>query len=121
MNRQANRRANAIDKDFTEVERNAAQVGSDLTTLTATLKLLVPFMHDNILNNKGDLTEADRVYFRDQVVPLFEPLLANVTELQELFDIHHDDQSVWLNNLNSYVAKYPNCLTEAESRYPAKG
>lgn len=119
MSRKQTKRANAIDTDFTEVEKLAQKTASDVKKVTATLMLLVPFMHDNILNLKGDLDEEDRKYLRDQIVPLFEPLLKNMAQLQELFDIHDDDSASWKNNLTAYLQKYPNCITEAEKRYPS--
>ncbi len=121
MSRQATKRANAIDKDFAEVERSAQETQSKFHVVTKNLKLLVPFLHDNVLNNKGDLTEEDRVYFRDQIVPLFEPLKQDMYTLQELFDIYDDDPTEWNQKLADYIVKYPNCLEQAESRYPKKG
>ena len=57
MSKQATKRAMAINKDFDDLEKSAATVVSNLVSQTAMAKVLVVFLHDNLLNGKADLSE----------------------------------------------------------------
>ena len=111
-------RANAISKDFKEVKSGSAKAVSEVAKQVGLLGVLVPFMHDNILNNKGDISEGDRLDLRDTLVPLFIELVGHLDKLTELFEIYDEDVTTWISNLNSHLVDNPNCVVEAEARYP---
>ena len=118
MSRQSTKRDNAISKDFDDVERQAAGVVSNLVKQVAVVKILIVFLHDNLLNSKGDLTEGDRLTTRDALVPLYSQIQGALSEITELFNIHDDDVAVWQSNFNAYLAANPTLLAEALGRYP---
>ena len=118
MSKQSTKRENAIVTDFDGLEKSAAKAVSDLVKQTALLKLLVVFMHDNLLNNKGDLSEGDRLDLRDALVPLYPQIQSSLDEITAIFDIHDDDPIVWQANLDAYIAANPTILAEALDRFP---
>ena len=118
MSKQSTKRENAIVTDFDGLEKSAAKAVSDLVTQTALLKLLVVFMHDNLLNNKGDLSEGDRLDLRDALVPLYPQIQTSLDEITAIFNIHNDDVDVWRTNLDAYLIANPTILNEALNRFP---
>ena len=118
MSRQSTKRANAISKDFDEVEAQSAVAVSNLVKQVNTVKLLVVFLHDNLLSAKGDLTEGDRLTTRDALAPLYPQVQQALTDISALFDIHDDDVVIWQANLDAYLAANPTLLMEALGRYP---
>lgn len=118
MSLQKTKRETAINNDFESLTKGAAKAVSDVSTQVSMLKILVPFMHDNVLGGKGDVSEGDRVDLRDSLVPLYEQLQELMGEMEKVFVIHDDDVSVWQAALDAYIVEYPNCVNEAEARYP---
>tara|TARA_R110000824_G_scaffold244196_1_gene432929 strand:- start:1053 stop:1418 length:366 start_codon:yes stop_codon:yes gene_type:complete len=121
MSKQATKRANAINKDFESLEKTAASVVSNLVAQTSVAKLLIVFLHDNLLNSKGDLSEGDRVDTRNALVPLYTQIQGSLVEMESLFNIYDVDLAVWQSNLDSYLAANPSVLGEALERFPKVG
>ena len=113
MSRQATNRSNAIDQEFREVVKKSQAAVSELTRQTAEAKLFITFLHDNILNSKGDLSEGDRVDLRNAMVPLFPQMQAALAEVAALFAIYDTDLTVYANNQAAYLTANPNVLAEA--------
>ena len=118
MSKQSTKRENAIVTDFDGLEKSAAKAVSDLVTQTSLLKVLIVFLHDNLLNAKGDLSEGDRLDLRDALVPLYPQIQTSLDEITAIFDIHDDDVNVWQSNLDAYLAANPTILEEAMNRFP---
>ena len=118
MSKRETKRKNAIVADFDGLEKNAAKAVSDLITQTALLKVLIVFLHDDLLNAKGDLSEGDRIDLRDALVPLYPQIQAALVDITDIFNIHDDDVTVWRANLDAYVLANPTILTEALNRFP---
>ena len=118
MSKQSTKRENAIVTDFDGLEKSAAKAVSDLVGQTALLKVLIVFMHDNLLAAKGDLSEGDRLDLRDALVPLYPQIQNSLDEITAIFNIHDDDPVVWQSNLDAYLIANPTVLTEALNRFP---
>ena len=118
MSRRSTKRANAINSEFDSIVSEANKAVSNLVKQVALVKIFTVFMHDNLLNDKGDLSEGDRVDLRDGLVPLYPQIQTALTEITELFNIHDSDNAVWRSNLDSYLADNPSALTEALNRFP---
>lgn len=118
MSKQTAKRENAIVTDFDSLEKNAAKAVSDLVTQTAILKILIVFLHDNLLNNKTDLSEGDRVDLRNSLVPLYPQIQNSLEEITAIFNIHDDDVVTWKANFDAYLVTNPTVLDEALNRFP---
>ena len=118
MSRQATKRANAINSEFDSVTKESASVVSKPVSQTPLVKLFVVFLHENLLNNKTDMSEGDRVDLRDALVPLRPQIQDSLAEIDALFAIHDDDLSEWQANFNTYLAANPTVLDEALNRFP---
>jgi hypothetical protein len=118
MSRQSTIRANAINKDFSEIEKKAATVVSELVKQVDLVKLLTVFLHDNLLADKGDLSEGDRMVTRDALIPLYPQLQKAISDIELLFNIHDANAMTWQANLDAYLANNPTLLAEALNRYP---
>lgn len=118
MSKQITRRANAIIKDFDSMEAGAAKAVSDLVSQTAIVKVLIVFLHDNLLNDKGDLSEGDRLDTRESLVPLYPQIQDSLAELTAIFEIYNDDKATWQANFDAYLIANPSILEEALNRFP---
>lgn len=118
MSKQSTKRAMAINSDFDALEKKAASVVSDLVSQTAVAKILIVFLHDNLLNNKNDLSEGDRVDTRNALVPLYPQIQESLAEIEALFNIHDDDLVTWQSNFDAYLLANPTVLEEALNRFP---
>ncbi len=118
MSKQSTQRANAIDKDYDALAVDSARAVSSLVTQTALLKVLIVFLHDNLLNNKGDLSEGDRADTRASLGPLYPQIQNSLDEITKIFSIYDDDLTVWQSNFDTYVSENPTVLTEALNRFP---
>tara|TARA_R110000737_G_C14596557_1_gene488408 strand:- start:1792 stop:2157 length:366 start_codon:yes stop_codon:yes gene_type:complete len=119
MSRRKIKREEAIYSEFDSVVKKSASSVSELVKETGVLKLFVVFLHDNLLNAKGDMTETDRVDLKNELVPLYPQLQANLAELTALFNIYDDDPVTWQANFDAYLASNPTLLTEAINRFPS--
>ena len=119
MSRREIKRQDAIYSEFDSVVKKSNSSVSELLKETAVLKLFVVFMHDNLLNAKGDMTESDRVDLKNEIVPLYPQLQSNLVELTALFDIYDDDPAIWRSNLDAYLVANPTLLNEATNRFPS--
>ena len=118
MSKRETKRKNTIVAEFDGLEKTAAKAVSDLVAQTALLKVLIVFLHDNLLNAKGDLSEGDRLDLRDTLVPLYPQIQNSLDEITAIFNIHDDDVSVWRANLDAYLVVNPTILEEAINRFP---
>lgn len=118
MSKQSTKREIAIAKDSDDIENGAAKAVSDLVKYTALVKLHVVFLHDNLLNNKGDLSEGDRVDTRNLLVPLYPQVSDCLAEIESLFNIYNADLATWQANFDAYLIDNPTTLDEALSRFP---
>jgi hypothetical protein len=118
MSKRETKRKNAIVADFDGLEKKAAQAVSDLVAQTALLKVLIVFLHDDLLNAKGYLSEGDRIDLRDSLVPLYPQIQTALDDITDIFNIHDDDVNIWRANLDAYTLANPTILTEALSRFP---
>ena len=118
MSIQSNKRAAAIASEFDNVIKNSAKTVSDLVKHTNELKLYVTFMNDNLLNNKGDVSMADRVVFRNAIAPLFPDIVSSTSVLTTMFSIYNDDLAVWQSNFDAFLADNDGVLDEALGRFP---
>ncbi len=118
MSKRDTKRKNAIMDDFDGLEKNAAKAVSDLVSQTALLKVLIVFLHDNLLSAKGDLSEGDRIDLRDALVPLYSQIQEALIDITDIFNIHDDDIVTWQTNLDAYTAANPDVLTQALERFP---
>lgn len=118
MSIQSTKRAIAISSEFDSVTKQSASVVSKLVSQTALVKLFVVFLHDNLLNNKDDLSEGDRIDLRNSLVPLRPQIQESLNEIDALFAIHDDDLAKWQANFDDYLVANPAVLEEALNRFP---
>ena len=118
MSKQETKRANMNEKDFDALTKDSSRVVSDLAKQTSIIKVLIVFLHDNLLNNRGDLSEGDRVDIRSAMTPLYPQLTSSVDELTALFGIYNEDLATWQANFDAYLVANPDTLQKAIDRFP---
>jgi len=118
MSNQTTKRSNAIVKDFDALEKDCASAVASLVKQTALLKVLIVFLHDNLLNDKGDMSEGDRLDTRSALLPLYPQIQDSLVEITKIFEIYDDDKATWQANLNAYLVANPTILDEALNRFP---
>ena len=96
--------------------QSATRAGEALAIATANLKLFIPFMHHNIINGLGDLGEANRADLSKILDPEFIKVAGYMAELAEINAIFQEDPVEYEAALTAFLAKYPNVLSEAESK-----
>ena len=118
MSKQSRERESAIDQEFDSTVKNAQNTVSNLVKHTAAAKLFFTFIHDNLLNNKGDLSQGDRKDLRAALTPLYPQIQASLAEITAIFNIYNDDLTVWQANFDAYLLANPTILDEALNRFP---
>lgn len=118
MSIQTTKRAIAINLEFDSITKDSSVAVSKLVSQTALVKMFVVFLHDNLLNNKTDMSEGDRIDLRDALVPLRPQIQEALAEIDSLFAIHDDDAAIWQANFETYLAANPAVLNEALNRFP---
>lgn len=118
MSRKDYKRASSIDADFTKLEKNLPRIVSELARDVELAVMMTGFLHDNILNEKGDLSIDDRADFNASFTPVFAGLQDSLNRLKDCYDVYNDDPSVYHQNLADFVTKYPSATSdEVEKRY----
>ena len=118
MNRKDYKRASSIDSDFTNLEKNLPRIVSDLARDVELVIMMTGFLHDNILNNKGDLGEGDRADFNESFTPVLAGLQDSLNRLQDCYNVYNDDPNTYAQNLADFIVKYPSAASEeVEKRY----
>ncbi len=118
MSRIQTKRANAIDSDFSTLEKDLPKNISALTVNANLSVMMTGLLHDNILNNKGDLDEADRAVFAESFTQVFADLQAVTTMLSDCYAVYDDDPTLYAENLANFIVKYPSAASEeVEKRY----
>jgi len=118
MARQSTNRQIAINDEFDSVVKGASKAVSDIVRETARVRLLVVFLHDNLLNTKGDLLEGDRIDLRDSLVPLRSQVQDSLDEIDALFSISDDNLATWQANFDAYLLANETVLDEALDFFP---
>lgn len=110
-------RAVKINNDFSKSDKDWARTVSDITRQSDLTIQLTAWMHDNILNNKGDVDEADRISFRAS----FQTKMLEInTQLEKLLDasaVYNADTATYQANLDAFKAKYAINISEIDKRY----
>lgn len=118
MSRLTTKRATKIDNDFTAIEKSLASVSSNLVRDTNLIIQLTAWLHDNIINNRGDFDENDRADLFIKFEPVFLEISEQLSKLGECAAVYHDDLFTYEQNLNNFVAKYPSANpVEVDKRY----
>jgi hypothetical protein len=118
MSKQAFERSKAVYAEYDTVLKNAESTVANLVTHTNEALLYVIFLHHNLLNNLGDLSEGDRLDFRARIMPLYPKIQTVLETIGSIATIHNDDPLVWQANFDAYVAANPEVYVEALSRFP---
>ena len=118
MSIQADKRKKAIVDKYDSLMTDPAKAVSKLVEQTAELKVFVTFLHDNLLNNKGDISEGDRVVLKNALVPLYSQIEGSLAELTSILSISNDDPVIWQANFDSFLADNPTILKEALNYFP---
>lgn len=118
MSLQQTDRTNAIIKERDSVTKGAAGAVSELVNQTALARLYIVFLHDNLLNNKGDMSDGDRLALRAALAPHHPQIQSSLAEIESLLSIHNDDKATWQANFDTYLATNPTVLNEALNRFP---
>ena len=118
MSKQSRKRETAIDDQFDIVLKNSESTVSKLVQHTAEAKLFITFLHDNLINNKGELSEGDRIKFKNRMVPLYPQISQCLEDIAALFSIYDEDNDTWIANFDTYKADNPGTLEEALAYFP---
>ena len=111
-------RINAIIKERDSVNTDSAKAVSELVRNVARARVYIVFLHHNLLNNIGDMSEGDRTALRASLVPLHPQIQASIDEIESLMGIHSDDSATWQSNFDNYLLANPTVLNEALSYFP---
>ena len=118
MSKQEFERSKAIYAEYDTVLDNAEKTVSNLVAHTNEALLFVVFLHHNLLNNLGDLSEGDRIAFRARIMPLYPQIEEVLAKVGAIAPIHDADPVVWQANFDAYLVANPTLLAEALGRYP---
>lgn len=104
-----------IEELLSVTETKAVNAVSQLTDATNYLKQTLPFMHNSILQDDGELSLENRSDFSATLDPAFAELLGALAELQQLNAIFSEDAAEYQVNFDNYIALHPDALTNAEN------
>ncbi len=117
MSIQETERRDNFKSEYAALTKNAASATSGLVKAVAELRVLIPYMHENIRYERGDMKEGDRLKIRDALVPLFPQLQQALVDATEVFDIYKDDPEEWAVAIAAFYEKYPTLFDEADARF----
>ncbi|MGB0943124.1 MAG: hypothetical protein ACPGUE_12010 [Marinomonas sp.] len=95
-----------IAQEYTEADKNWSRIISQMTAATDLTIQATSWLHDNIQNNKGDVTEIDRVAFRASFEKKLIDIKALVTKLDDCYAVYDADNAAYQNNLSAFLGKY---------------
>ena len=107
MSRATTKRANAVDREITAVLKDSTRALSSLNVNADLAMQLIPWVHDNILGNKGDVDENDRSELNVTFTEIFVGVQSIMAKLQEIYEIYNDDPAIYQANLDAFIDKYP--------------
>lgn len=109
------KRQKSVEALLERAESKAASAISQVAQAVADLKILVPAMHNDILNKgESDFSEANRHDLAITLDPALLELTGYMQELQELGLIFNDDPATYQANLDQYLIDNPDVLDEYE-------
>ena len=91
---------NGADKEWANIISRRT-VSTDLT-VNATA-----WLHDNIQNSRGDVSEDDRVAFRAAFEEKLAQIQLLVDKLNDCYGVYNQDPTTYQANLVAFLAKYP--------------
>lgn len=96
-----------IAREYTEADKNWARIISQMTAATDLTVQATAWLHDNIQNSKGDVSENDRVAFRASFEQKLTDIKALVAKLDDCYGVYNEDAVTYQSNLTDFLAKYP--------------
>ena len=95
-----------IAKEYTEADKNWARIISQMNSATDLTIQATAWLHDNIQNSKGDVTEVDRIAFRASFEQKLIDIKALVTKLDDCYAVYDADTATYQSNLTNFLTKY---------------
>lgn len=88
-----------------------------LVSLEAELRVVLPFLHDAIINGKDELREENRADMSAVIDPAFAVAMdLFTTKFPELHAIYNDDPDIYASNLATFLENNPTVLAQAEAK-----
>ena len=112
MSRATTKRANAVDREITTVLKDSTRALSALNMNADLAMQIIPWVHDNILSNKGDVDAEDRAELNVTFTEIFVGVQGIMGKLQEIYEIYNDDPAIYQSNLDAFIVKYPQSAAE---------
>lgn len=107
-----------IATEYTNADKNWANIIASMTSATDLTVNATAWLHDNIQNEKGDVTEEDRVSFRASFQLKLAELNDLMTKLNDCYAIYDEDNLTYQSNLQSFLEKYPSAApSEFDKRF----
>jgi dolichyl-phosphate-mannose--protein O-mannosyl transferase len=100
-------RKTKIANEYTTADQNWGRIIANMTSATDLTVNATAWLHDNIQNNRGDVSEADRVLFRASFEQKLNELNALMQKLNDCYAVYDADQATYESNLQTFIAKYP--------------
>lgn len=111
------KREQAVEKEINALESGSLKAVSQLQTQVNLIKVLLPWMHNNIVNSLGDVSEANRADLASTLDPALIDVITMISDLQSVAAIYNDDPATYATNTANYIALNPTVLSEAELRF----
>lgn len=96
-----------ISAEYTSADKNWANIIANMTVATDLTVNATAWLHDNIQNEKGDVTEEDRVMFRASFELKLAELNALMQKLNDCYGVYDADTVTYQSNLQAFLDKYP--------------
>lgn len=110
-------REKKIEKEFEQLIRTSLSQSSQLISNINLANLLIPWMHNNVVNNLGDISEANRV----ELTNPFKEIYQNITIVQEglakLYTLYDEDPATYRSLVDTHLAENPTIIDEVEKRF----
>lgn len=112
-----NTRAVKVANDFNEQDKAWSRLISQMTPATSLTLDLTGWTHDNLLGDKGDVDEADRIAFRSSFESKIAEIKALEVKLMDAYAVYDADPAVWQSNLDAFLLKYNIDPAEVDKRF----
>jgi beta-lactamase class D len=117
MSRAATKRSINIVNHFDNTKKGWANVTAQFNSSVNEAVQLTAWIHDNVLNNKGDISNEDRQEDRVEFLEKLTYLKELISKLDDCHAVYSEDLQVYQDNYSSFVAKYGINIQEVDSKF----